>query len=473
METFNLLFVDDEESLIRAFEKLARRNNQTHAVARSGLEAIEFFSKNRAAVAVVDLNLPGFSGLQILEYIKSNHFDTEVILMTGRATVETAVSALKHGAYDYLTKPFEDIERVSVVIRQALEKTELLRKIRSLELKSSDQDRYMGLIGRSSKMREVYDLIERVAPSHSSVLILGESGTGKELVAKAIHEKSRRAGKPFVVINCSALPETLLESELFGHEKGAFTGAYQDKKGLFEVADQGTIFLDEIGEVSPAVQVKLLRVLQEGEIRRIGGTANIRTEVRILSATNKDITQLVRNKIFREDLFYRLNVITITLPPLRERREDIPLLAYHFLEQFTKRMGKKIAQISIDALQTLQEYGWPGNVRELENVLERAVVLAEGENLTARELPPKLLGEFFYLPEEKSDKDFMDLPYQDAKEKALNLFNRAYISHLLRQAGGNISLASGRAGMDRSNFKKIIRRCDLNVVEFRKKGLSR
>jgi two-component system response regulator HydG len=469
MENLRLLFVDDEESLLKALEKLARRSGLSYAVARSGVEAVEFLSRNRVDLALVDLNLPGFSGIQILEYIKANHLDTEVVLMTGRATVETAVAALKKGAYDYLTKPFDDIERVLTVIQKGLEKAELLRKLRGLELKGIEEDHFLNIIGKSSKMREIFQLVERVAPSNSSVLILGESGTGKELVAKAIHEKSRRKESPFVVINCSALPETLLESELFGYQKGSFTGAVADKKGLFEEADRGTIFLDEIGEVSPAVQVKLLRVLQDGEIRRIGGADNIHTDVRILSATNKDLYQQVKKREFREDLFYRLNVITITLPPLRERREDIPLLAYHFLKKFAERIRKKVNQISIDALQTLQEYHWPGNVRELENVMERAVVLAEGEAITARELPPKLLGEFFYLPETQNDKDLVNLPYRDAKEKALNLFNRAYISHLLKDAGGNISLAADRAGMDRSNFKKIIRKCELDIREFKKR----
>ena len=469
MESVNLLFVDDEESLIRALEKLARRNQRTHSVARSGIEAVEFLARNQVDLALVDLNLPGYSGLQILEYIKSNNLDTEVILMTGGATVETAVAALKKGAYDYLTKPFDDIERVSVVIEKGLEKANLLKKIRGLELKGMEEDRFLNIIGKSTKMREIFQLVERVATSNSSILILGESGTGKELIAKAIHEKSRRCENPFIVINCSALPETLLESELFGYQKGSFTGAAADKKGLFEEADRGTIFLDEIGEVSPAVQVKLLRVLQDGEIRRIGGADNIHTDVRILSATNKDLYQQVKKKEFREDLFYRLNVITITLPPLRERREDIPLLAYHFLRKYAERTKKKVSQVSIDALQTLQECRWPGNVRELENVMERAVVLTEGDAITARELPPKLLGEFFYLPDTQGDKDLINLPYREAKEKALNLFNRAYISHLLRQTVGNISLASNKAGMDRSNFKKIIKKCDLNLKEFKKR----
>ncbi len=469
MESVNVLLVDDEESLIKALEKLLRQESLTFAVARSGPEAVEYLSNHHADVALVDLNLSGYSGLQVLEYVKSSQKGTEVILMTGKGTVETAVSALKKGAYDYLTKPFDEIERVALIIRKALEKVDLLKRIRNLEHQTGEEDRFLEIVGKSQPMHEIYRLIERVAPSNSSVLILGESGTGKELVAKALHEKSRRKDKPFMVINCSALPETLLESELFGYQKGSFTGAVGDKKGLFEEADGGTVFLDEIGEISQAVQVKLLRVLQNGEIRRIGGSENIHTDVRVLSATNKDLSHLVKEKSFREDLFYRLNVITITLPPLRERKEDITLLAGHFLKKYAEKTGKKVQEISLDTLQTLQEYRWAGNVRELENVIERAVILAEGAVVTARELPPKLLGEFFYLPETRTETDFINLPYRTAKQKALNLFNRAYISNLLRQTAGNVSLASNRAGMDRSNFKKIIKKCDINSREFKKR----
>ncbi len=328
------------------------------------------------------------------------------------------------------------------------------------------------IVGQSAKMQAVFALIQQVAPSHSSVLILGESGTGKELAARAIHEMSRRKETPFVVINCSALPETLLENELFGHQKGSYTGAIANKKGLFEEADHGTIFLDEIGDITPAIQVKLLRVLQNGEFRPIGGTENLHTDVRVISATNKDLALSIKQKHFREDLFYRLNVITITLPPLRERKDDIPLLASYFLKHFSEKTQKKISHIATDALQTLQEYHWPGNVRELENVIERAVVLSETDILTARELPPKLLGEIFYRQESESPQDLANLAYRQAKEKALNLFNRAYISHLMKETGGNISLASKRAGMDRSNFKKIVKKSQIDLKELSRKRVG-
>ncbi len=336
---------------------------------------------------------------------------------------------------------------------------------------------FQGMVGCSQKIKEVFHLIENIAPSNSSVLILGESGTGKELTARALHELSQRQSKPFVVINCSALPETLLESELFGHEKGSYTGAYTDKRGLFAEADGGTIFLDEIGEITLPVQVKLLRVLQNGDFRKVGGEENIHVDVRIVAATNSDLQEMVKRKKFREDLFYRLNVISLVLPPLRDRPGDVPLLASCFLKKFSERSGKKVIRIAEDSLQAFQKYPWPGNVRELENVMERAVVLSESDTVTVRDLPPRLLSEVFYVSEKKQrtqerEEDWFHLPYQEAKQKALNLFNRAYISNLLKEARGNVSTSSEKAGMDRSNFKKIIKKCDLNIKDFKKKDVS-
>ncbi|MBI2083210.1 MAG: sigma-54-dependent Fis family transcriptional regulator [Deltaproteobacteria bacterium] len=465
----DLLLVDDEEILIKAFEKIARRYQMGMEVARDGLEALRILGDRKIDVAVLDLNSPGLTGLQVLEYIKKNQLDTEAILITGRATIETAIASLKMGAYDYLMKPFEDIEVVVSLIKKAQEKAQLVRRIRELEEKHTSEASLDGLIGRSSKMREVYSLIENVAPSESSVLVVGESGTGKELVAHAIHKKSFRSQKHFVVVNCAALPETLMESELFGHVRGSFTGAIGDKKGLFAEAHEGTIFLDEIGEIPLSVQVKLLRILQDGEIRPVGSSEASHVDVRIISATNRDLYDMVRKGTFREDLFYRLNVITVRLPSLRERKEDIPLLSYYFMNRFTLKTGKKINEISLDTLQSLQEYAWPGNVRELENVIERALVLSQADRITARDLPPKILGEVFYRPGEVPEGDLTRLTYQDAKDRTLQLFNRSYVSHLLQVAEGNVSVASTKAGMDRSNFKKIIKRCSINVKEFKKR----
>lgn len=470
----NLVIVDDEESMVKVFERLAKAHNWTYRAYRNAAEALKALNRDLYEVALVDIKLPGVSGMQLLEQMKANRFPTEVIMITGVGTVESAVTAIKMGAYDYLTKPFEDIEKVANLIEKAKERFHLLQKIRRLERGGADQTQFEDLIGRSSKMQEIYSTIEAIAPTNSTVLVLGESGTGKELVARAIHRRSLRKEKPFVVINCAAIPEQLLESELFGHKRGSFTGAVGDKRGLFEEADGGTVFLDEIGELPAPTQVKLLRVLQEGEVRPVGSNVSKHVDVRLLSATNRDLEALVKAGSFREDLYYRINVIYLSLPPLRDRQEDISLLAYHFLKKYSDKLKKPIEKISIDALQALQNHNWVGNVRELENVIERASVLVNGDTITARELPPSILGETFYLPDDSGGvKDLTQFNYQEAKERAMISFNRAYVGSLLRQAAGNISVASERAGMDRSNFKKIIRRYKLDADEFKTRGPSK
>jgi DNA-binding NtrC family response regulator len=429
----NLLIVDDDESLVKVFERIAEEQGWSLAIARTGTDAIEQLNKAVIEVAVVDINLPGYTGMQILDYVKNNGFPTEIIMITGVATVETAVQSIKKGACDYLTKPFEDLMKVIIVINKAMEKYRLLKKIRRLERQAPDKYTYEGIVGKSRKMQEMFSIIDNIAATTSTVLILGESGTGKELVAKAIHDKSKRKGKNFVVINCAAIPEHLLESELFGHKKGSFTGAIQDKKGLFEEADSGTIFLDEVGEIPPSVQVKLLRVLQEGEIRPVGGNVSKHVDVRLIAATNQDLSQMVTEGTFREDLYYRINVINLVLPPLRERGGDVTLLAYHFLQKYSEKIGKKVTKISVDALQALQNYQWVGNVRELENVIERSVVLSTGDTIQAKDLPPRVLGESFYLADKAEEADLSQYNYQEAKDRALWLFNRSYVSNLLHQ----------------------------------------
>ncbi len=474
-KTVNLLVVDDDESLIKVFDRVAREQGLTVMLCRNGVEALEYLNKNVVEVAVVDIKLPGYNGMQILEYVKRNQFPTEVIMMTGLGSVETAVNAIKLGAYDYITKPFDDINKVVVLINKALEKYRLVQKIRRLERQNVDQFSYEEMVGKSRKMQEVFNTVDSIAGTTSTILILGESGTGKELVARAVHQRSKRKDKPFVVINCASLSEHLLESELFGHKKGSFTGAINDKRGLFEEADNGTIFLDEIGEIPQLIQVKLLRVLQEGEMRPVGGNQSKKVDVRVIAATNRDLQQNVKDGRFREDLFYRLNVISVTLPPLRERPEDIPLLAYHFLEKYRKKMEKNVSKISVDALQSLQNYRWVGNVRELENVIERAVVLVNGDTINAKDLPSKVLGDAFYLGSEDGGEgaDLSQFDYQEAKNRALWAFNRNYLTNLLRQSSGNLSSAASKAGMDRSNFKKIIRKYNVEIIEYKKKRFER
>ncbi|MBI2343252.1 MAG: sigma-54-dependent Fis family transcriptional regulator [Deltaproteobacteria bacterium] len=466
----NLLIVDDDDALVKVFERVARDEGLTVAVARSGTEAIEVLNRQVIEAAVIDINLPGYSGMQLLEYIKQNQFPTEVIIITGVGTVETAVRAIKIGAYDYLTKPFDDVTKVVIIINKALEKFRLMQRIRVLERKGEETFAYEEIVGKSHKMRDIFSTIDSVAGTTSTVLLLGESGTGKELVARAVHRRSKRVDKPFVVINCAALSESLLESELFGHVRGSFTGAIADKMGLFQEADGGTIFLDEIAEIPSSTQVKLLRVLQEGEVRPVGGAQNRTIDVRLIAATNQDLAEAVTEGRFREDLYYRLNVIQLSLPPLRDRQEDIPLLAYHFLQKYAKKLEKDVTKIAIETLQILQNYQWVGNVRELENVMERAVVLVQGDTITVRDLPPRVLGEGFYLPEEPTSSDLSRFTYQEAKERSLWAFNRAYLSNLLRQTQGNLSNAAQRAGMDRSNFKKIVKKFNIDLGEFRKKS---
>ncbi len=467
VKRLSLLIVDDEDSILKLFERIAQREKLSCASVKNGYEALDILTKHEVECVLLDIKLPSVSGLQVLESIKSTHKPCEVIMITGAGSVEQAVKALKLGAFDYLTKPFENMDRVVATIHHAIEKYRLVQKIHELQQPREPMESFQGLIGKSSAMQEIYNLILALKNSSSSVLIEGESGTGKEMVAKAIHQTSKRAKKPFLVINCAAIPEGLLESELFGHVKGSFTGAVYDKRGLFEEANLGTIFLDEIGEVSPAFQVKLLRVLQDGEYKRVGASENQYTDVRIIAATNQDLKTLVEEGRFREDLYYRLHVIGIPMPPLRERKEDIPLLAYHFLKKYNEKLHRNIQEISIDAMQALQDYPWVGNVRELENVMERCTVLSHGEVIRAKDLPGNILSQSFYLQEQES-LDLTRFAYREAKLKALHLFNKSYLSHLLRQAQGNITVASDRAGMDRSNFKKIIKKYEIDIREYKR-----
>jgi len=467
MKAISLLAVDDEDVIVKLFERLAKKEKLSFAAARNGYEALDFLTKNEVECVLLDINLPAYSGFQVLEFIKNSKKTTEVVLITGQGSVEHAVKALKMGAFDYLTKPFEDLEKILATIRHAIEKFRLVQKIHELQEPVQPRDSFQGLIGRSGPMQEVYKIIQSIKGSSAPVLIEGESGTGKEMVAQAIHQTSKRAGKPFVIINCAAIPEGLLESELFGHVKGAFTGAVSDKRGLFEEANGGTLFLDEIGEVSPAFQVKLLRVLQNGEYKRVGEGENRHTDVRIIAATNRNLKEMIVAGQFREDLFYRLHVIGLHLPSLRERREDIPLLAYHFLEKCSLKMKRKVRDISIDAVQILQNYAWVGNVRELENIIERCVVLLPGDVIQAKDLPRHILTQTFYLAEQE-EVDWARFTYQEAKQRAISLFNKSYLRNLLKETGGNISMASNRAGLDRSNLKKIIKKYDIDVGEFRR-----
>ena len=380
-----ILVADDEQSMREFLEIMFKREGYLVSLAPNGEEVLKLAEKEIFDLVLLDIRMPRLDGISVLKKLKAISPETIVIMITAYASADTAIKAMKEGAYDYITKPFK-VEEIKLIIKNALEKKNLQQE--NILLKQVVRDRYHfdNIIGQSSKMLALYDLLEKVAPTKTNILITGESGTGKELVAKAIHYNSPRKDKPFVTLNCGAIPELLIESELFGHMKGAFTDAIATKKGLFELADEGTIFLDEISELPLLMQVKLLRVLQDKEFKRVGGTEDIRVDVRIISATNKDLEEGVREKRFREDLFYRLNVIQIKIPPLREKREDIPLLTTHFLKKYSEELNKNMSTISPEALRILLNYHYPGNVRELQNIIERAVALESTQELTAQNL---------------------------------------------------------------------------------------
>jgi two-component system response regulator HydG len=383
-----VLIVDDERSNLESLERIFAREGWGVALAASGAEAMDALRRERPSVVVTDLMMPGMSGEELLRAVKAVSPETEVVLMTAYGTVETAVAAMKEGAYDFITKP---VKRHAIVksVRQALEKATLVAENRALraQLAERSQPGAGGLLGSAPGFRAVVDTLAQVAPTLATVLVHGESGTGKELAARLVHDLSPRASGPFVPIHCAAIPETLLESELFGHEKGAFTGAVARKEGRFERAQGGTLFLDEVGEMSPGAQVKLLRFLQDGVLERVGGTEPIRVDVRIVAATNKDLAAEVKAGRFREDLYYRLDVVSVRLPPLRERREDVLVLASAFLRRLAEQAGKRVEGFTPGALAALERYPWPGNVRELLHAVERAVILTRGDVVDVPDLP--------------------------------------------------------------------------------------
>jgi len=389
MET--ILIVDDEKNYLVVLEALLGAEGYEIVTANDGKAALATVREADLDMVITDMKMPGMSGMELLEECKRIKPELPVIMMTAFGTIEMAVEAMKKHAYDYIQKPFEN-EQLKLTVKKALENYRLIKENKLLTEALSDRYRYGNIIGKSKPVLKVFDLIDKVSRSKASVLITGSSGTGKELVAKAIHYQGPRKDRPFISINCGALTETLLESELFGHEKGAFTGAVAMKKGRFELADEGTLFLDEVGEMPPSLQVKLLRVLQEMEFERVGGTRTIEVDVRVLSASNRNIKEDVSNGAFREDLYYRLNVIHIDVPSLQERIDDIPLLVRHFIKKFQDNGIEKKIELSPEVWKAFYSYPWPGNVRELENVIERAVVLHSGETITIDVLPEQLAG---------------------------------------------------------------------------------
>ena len=389
MSSKRILIIDDEENMLHMLKTILSKKGYEIITARNGIGGLEKIETNRFDTILCDLRMPEMDGLSFLKTVKVKNIDSTIIMMSAYGTIDLAVEAMKHGAYDYISKPFKPDEIILTL--KKVEERERLRKENILLKKEIKKEfGFENIITKNDKMLQIFETIHKISDYDTSVLIIGESGTGKELVAKAIHYNSKRSGKPFIAINCGAIPENLLESELFGYVKGAFTDANQNKKGLFEEANGGTLLLDEIGELPSNLQVKLLRALQEGEVRKVGDTKQIKLDVRIIAATSKNLGQEVRNDSFREDLFYRLNVIQIDLPPLRERREDIPLLINHFINRYNEKHHLKAKNIASAALNVLVEYDWKGNIRELENAIERAVILSEGSRIDVSDLPPDI-----------------------------------------------------------------------------------
>lgn len=438
-----ILVVDDELIVRESLSNYLREDGYEAVAVETGEEALRKVENENWNILFVDLKMPDMDGLEVLREVKEAKADLPVIIITAYATIDSAVQAMKDGAYDYIVKPF-DPEAIAMVVEKVVEHQNLVKENILLRERIEQEYKFEEIIGKSQPMQEVFELVKDVADSDASVLITGESGTGKELIARAIHANSSRRYNPFITASCGAMPEGLLESELFGHEKGAFTGALYTKKGRFELADGGTLFLDEIGEISPKTQVDLLRVLDEKSFRRVGGIEQITVDVRIVSATNRDLKKAISEGIFREDLFYRLNVVSVHLPPLRQRREDIRLLAEHFLNKFRAETNKRIERISPEALELMMEYDWPGNVRELANAIERAVVVGKKAEIIPEDLPFSRQG----MPEKTGSKSLRD------REKL-------YILQALEDNGWNITKTAEDLEIDRVTLYNKIKKYNL------------
>ena len=456
----SILVVDDDAVARDLLLEALRKDGYDVEGAADGAEAIGRGRQKRFDLVLTDIRMGDVDGITVLREFKRFSPDTSVVLLTGFGSMEGAIEAIKQGAYDYLAKPFKK-EEIKLVVQRGLEHSRLVRENARYREELREWQGLSQLVGSSPRMLEVYKLVARVSAGKSTVLLEGESGTGKELIARAIHSNGPRRNKPFVPVNCAALPDALLESELFGHEKGAFTGAMISKPGLFEIADQGTIFLDEIGDLGPALQAKLLRVIQEQEIRRVGGTASIKVDVRIIAATNRDLTARLKDGQFREDLYYRLNVVRIVLPPLRERRDDIPMLAHHFLQKFSRVDAHPIRGFVPETMNLLQRYLWPGNVRELEHVIERAVSLSHGPLLLPDDLPELI---------RRGVGETVDANVEPAGEAngallSLDAMTKLYVIRVLKETGGNKVRAAKILGIDRRTLYRMADRFGIDLGE--------
>jgi len=462
MPRTRVLVVDDKENMLKLFAKILAEGYEL-TTAGDGTRALALVASEAFDVVVTDIRMPGASGFELLQAVKARAPGTEVVMMTGHATVADAVQAMRMGAYDYLEKPFDPDAAGRVVAAAAAHKRQ---RDAALALRAGEGTAaFHAIIGKSARMLEVYRLLEQAAALDITVLLGGETGTGKELAARAVHYHSARRERRFVPVNCGALPPDLVESELFGHARGAFTGAATAKAGLFEEADGGTIFLDEVGELPLATQVKLNRVLQEKEIRRVGDTAAVRVDVRVIAATHRDLRAEVAGGRFREDLFYRLHVFPVRLPALRERLEDVPLLAAHFLEKHARAFRRAVSGFEPEALRILAGYAWPGNVRELENAVERAVAVARGERIAAADLPAELSAAD--AAASPAGAALTALPFREAVDEVRDRASREYLVALLREVGGNVTKAAERAGMERESLHRLLKRYGLRSDDYR------
>ncbi len=448
-----ILIVDDEVDALDLMEELFLKHGYETYTARNGVEALEQIKELEPDILISDMVMPEMDGLKLLDKVGKKNPDVSVIMITAHGTIETAVDAMKKGAKDYILKPLR-LDEILAKVETISQLKSLIKENQYLREKLSQKYNFSNIIGKNRKMLELYDLIKDIAQTNSTIMITGESGTGKELIANAIHFNSERIKKPFVKVNCAVLAENLLESELFGHVKGAFTGAIRDKMGRFELANGGTIFLDEIGDISPNMQLKLLRVLQEGEFERVGGTETKKVDVRIIAATNQNIENMMQQGKFRQDLYYRLNVIPLEVPPLRDRKDDIPLLITHFLEKFSKQFNKKIESIDDEAMNCLQNYSWPGNIRELENLLERAVVLNKSGKLTINDFPP-------YIMHHGTEPD-IEVDTEGSLTDQVDVYEKKIILNALRDNNFNKLRTAEKLGIHRSTFMSKLKKYNIN-----------
>ncbi|MBL7175445.1 MAG: sigma-54-dependent Fis family transcriptional regulator [Desulfobacteraceae bacterium] len=459
-----ILLVDDEKDMLTLLQRMISENTDYDIVTESNpLKALEIFKDRPFDLVITDLKMPRMDGIKLLKEIKHISPEVAVIILTAYATIETAVEAIQKGAHDYISKPFKR-ERILLTIDKAMKWQEMVSENMALRQALAEKGSHFSMVGTTTIMKEIFERIRQVAPTIATIMITGASGTGKELVARAIHQNSLRSSKKLITVNCTAIPEQVIESELFGHVKGAFTGAWKDKRGLVEEAHGGTLFLDEIGDLSPLMQTKLLRLLQEGEYKPVGSVVTKRADLRFISATNHNLKEEIKEKRFREDLYYRLNVVQIELPPLKRRKEDIPLLSHHFLKKYARINQKDIQEISSTAMQALLSQEFPGNVRELENIIERGVIFCRTNTLESKDLFPDSEQWSFY-PD--LDQDISRLSFKEAKEMMINLFHKHYIQLLLRESSGNISRAAEIAGIQRQYLHRLMKEEGIDAGQFK------